>query len=161
MWIHKRPQNDESNPKKEKWNWKIRLPDFRLNYKATVIKQISKILVMVQCTGTVHRKLLLLHSPAFLGHFTPIQGHFIQCLQALGGDMQFCTGFLIWQQEPLLRVLELDFPHRAHLQALRQAGKPKAVPRPESSVPTGNEVERRPELWLPPARFSWQASLAA
>lgn len=54
MWIHKRPQNDESNPKKEKWNWKIRLPDFRLNYKATVIKQISKILVMVQCTGTVH-----------------------------------------------------------------------------------------------------------
>lgn len=160
MWIHKRPQNDKSNPKKEKWSWKIRLPDFRLNYKATVIKQISKILVMVQCTGTVHT------GSSFCSIVLPSWGillpfYFIQCLQALGRDMQFCTGFLIWQQEPLLRVLELDFPHRAHLQALRQAGKPKAVPRPESSVPTGNEVERRPELWLPLARFSWQASLAA
>ena len=32
--------NSQSNLEKEEWNWRNNLPDFRLNYKATVIKTV-------------------------------------------------------------------------------------------------------------------------
>ena len=33
-------ENSQSHPEKEKWNWRNRLSDFRLYYKATVIKTV-------------------------------------------------------------------------------------------------------------------------
>ena len=32
--------NSQSSLKKEEWSWRNQLPDFRLNYKATVIKEV-------------------------------------------------------------------------------------------------------------------------
>ena len=41
VWRHKRPLNSQSNlEKKKKQSWGIRLPDFRLYYKVTVIKTV-------------------------------------------------------------------------------------------------------------------------
>ena len=40
VWKYKKNSNSQSNLEKEKWKWGINLPDFRLYYKATVIKTV-------------------------------------------------------------------------------------------------------------------------
>ena len=37
---HKRPQNSQSTLEEEEWSWRSQPPDFRLYYKATVIKTV-------------------------------------------------------------------------------------------------------------------------
>ena len=41
VWKHKRPQNSQSTLEEEEWSWRSQPPDFRLYYKATVIKTVS------------------------------------------------------------------------------------------------------------------------
>ena len=40
VWKHKRPQNSQSTLEEEEWSWRSQPPDFRLYYKATVIKTV-------------------------------------------------------------------------------------------------------------------------
>ena len=40
VWKYKETSNSQSYLEKEEWNWRINLPDFRLYYKATVIKTV-------------------------------------------------------------------------------------------------------------------------
>ena len=40
VWKYKKPLNSQSNLEKEEWSWRNNLPDFRLYYKATVIKTV-------------------------------------------------------------------------------------------------------------------------
>ena len=40
VWKRKRPRDNQSTLEKEEWSWRSQPPDFRLYYKATVIKTV-------------------------------------------------------------------------------------------------------------------------
>ena len=40
VWNYQKTMNSQSNLEEEEWNWRINLPDFRLYYKAAVIKTV-------------------------------------------------------------------------------------------------------------------------